>query len=174
MTDAAPNVPAKVVPTSVPSERRDGEVYVFKKQELDFLREYSASLDETIAFTNAQVDIRRRSEMLENIHVKKEMARIQRAWSCRSRMTQEYAGGEHMRLMEKFEENYDSLETGNKPKMAGVLAKMSEATLKATGLIGSDKEQTMPTVIVQMNMGGAPETVAVTVNQGEQENVRES
>lgn len=172
MTRSSPNVPAKVVPASVPSLKKDGDVYVFKRAELDFLREYASCMDEHQALGQTGIDRRRWSEMLENPHVKNEMARIQRAWRYRSRMTQEFAGGEHMRLMDKFEENYDALESKERPKMAGVLAKMSEATMKATGLIGADKDQAMPTVIVNMNMG-TPENVDVTVNQGGESDARQ-
>lgn len=164
MTQNLSSAPVKMTPETVPSLKGDGKVYVFKKHELDFLREYSVCLDEKLALSKVNVAHQRHSEILENPYVQEEMARTQRAWRYRSRMTQEQAAGEHMRLMEKFEENYDKLETGNKPKMAGVLAKMSEATMKATGLIGSERDQAMPTVIVNMNMGD-PQAVAVTVNQ---------
>lgn len=170
MTQTSPSVPAKVVPASVPSLKKDGEVYVFKAPEIQFLREYSSSLDEDLALAQLPIDQRRKSEILQNPHVREEMAKIQQAWRYRGRLTQEFAGGNHARLMQKFEQNYDQLETGNKPKMAGVLAKMSEATMKATGLIGSERDQALPTVIINMNMGEA-ENVAVQVNQvqGQQE-----
>lgn len=164
MTQTSPNVPAKIVPTSVPSLKTDGEVYVFRADEIGFLREYAQSLDEDLAMAQLAVTSDRKRAILANPHVLAEMAQIQQAWRFRGRLTQEFAGGNHARLMQKFEQNYDQLETGNKPKMADVLAKMSEATMKATGLIGSERDQALPTVIINMNMGEA-ENVAVQVNQ---------
>lgn len=167
MTHTPPTVPAKIVPDSVSSLKNDGEEYIFKKRELDFLKEYATHLDEDMAFAQLGLEHQRKSDILNNPHVKVEMVRIQKAWRFRSRLTQDFAAGEHMRLMEKFEDNYDQLETGNKPKMAGVLAKMSEANMKATGMIGSERDQAMPSVIINMDMGTS--NVEVTVNNpGEQ------
>lgn len=156
------SVPATNVNPSVPHASGSGEDYVFKKHELSFLREYSVSLDEKKALTAASVDSRRHSEIVSNPHVIEEMLRIQKAWRYRGRVTQEFAGGEHMRLMEKFENDYDKVSLKERSKMAGVLAKMSETTMKATKLIGSDEGQQMPTVILNMNMGDA-EQVSVDV-----------
>lgn len=169
MTQTSSSVPVKIVPETTASLVRPGEEYVYKKPELEFLKEYATCLDEDLAIAKVNVPQQRRSEILANPHVLEEMKKIQRAWRFGSRLTQGVAAGEHMRLMEKFEENYDKLETGNKPKMAGVLAKMSEANMKATGLIGAERDQAMPTVIVNMNMG-APEEVSVSVNQGGENN----
>lgn len=168
MTQKLP-APVKIVPEQVQSLRNNGDSYLFKKAELDFLKEYSTCLDEDLALSRVNVAHQRKSEILENLYVQNEMHKIQRAWRYRSRMTQEHAAGEHMRLSEKFENDYDELELNNKSKMAGVLAKMSEATMKATGLIGTERDQSMPTVIVQMNMG-SPENVDVTINSGDKNN----
>lgn len=164
MTHSPPAIPVKIVPDSVPSLQTEGALYVFKKREIDFLREYGNSLDEDVAFGQLGLDSRLKSEILNNAYVQQEMGRIQQAWRYRSRLSQDQAAGEHMRLMQKFEEDYDLQKTADKSKMAGVLAKMSEASMKATGLIGSDREQAMPTVIIRMNMGDDT-TVGVQVNQ---------
>lgn len=164
MITSPQTVPVKLVPESVPSLQHEGEKYVYKKAEINFLREYASSLDEDVAFAQLGLDSRRKSEILASPYVKAEMSRIQDTWRYRSRLTQDVAAGEHMRLMEKFEGDYDNLKVSDRPKMAGVLAKMSEGSMKATGLIGSERDQAMPTVIIRMNMGDDA-NVAVQVNQ---------
>lgn len=156
------NVPAKVVPESVPSLRDEGELYVFKKRELDFLQHYAVSLDEDMSFNQLGLEHQRKADILNNPYVQQEMVRIQKAWCYRGRLSQDFAAGEHMRLMQKFEDDYDLQKVSDKPKMAGVLAKMSEGSMKATGLIGTERDQAMPTVIVNMDMGGG--NVDVTIN----------
>lgn len=160
------NVPAKIVPTSVPSLKKEGEVKVFTKPQLDFLRAYSQTCDEEVAFVEARIDRRYRNDMLEEPHVQKEMQKIQQVWRFQARLTAGFSAGNHMRLMEKFEDEYDSSDKKEeKARFAGTLAKMSEGTMKATGLIGTTQTNELPTVIINMN-GSGDKTANVQVNNG--------
>ncbi len=160
------NVPAKIVPTSVPSLKKEGEVKIFTKPQLDFLRAYSQCYDEDQAFTEARIEKRHRSDILNEPHVKEEMQKIQRVWQFHGRMTAGFAAGNHMRLMSRFESEFDGSEShGDRAKFAGTLAKMSEASLKSTGLIGNQQSDQVPTVIINMTDSSATANVQVNVEK---------
>lgn len=94
-------------------------------------------------------------EALESEYVLAEVERIQKAWAYEVRMNAKFASGEHMRLMEKFEDDYNIAKKDDKPKMASVLAKMSDTTLRASGKMGGGEGVGGATVNVQINIGGS-------------------
>lgn len=144
-------VPTTLVPTTT-TDVVTGEERVLLRDELAFLRKYAGCLDEVQAMQEAMVESNRRADILARPHVKAEMARIQAAWRHGARHTADFAVGEHERLMEKFEGQYDN-DKDSRAKMAGTLAKMSETRLRATGVLGAEQGAQLPTVIVQINTG---------------------
>lgn len=158
MTQKSSKVPARRVNPSVPSLKNEGEQYVMTNNAVRFLESYTQNLDEKKACQDAGIEYSNRDSVIGNPHVQREMALIQRAWRYKGRLTAESAAGEHMRLMEKFEDNFDSAEKhGDKAKYAGTLAKMSEASMKATDLIGKENHDAMPSVVVNIDMGDSSE-----------------
>lgn len=158
------DTPVKIVPESVPSIRKEGEVYVFAKPAFDFLKAYSVSLDPDVAFTEARIDKKHRSDVLNNPYVQQEMTKIQATYGYGARMTSAYVGGRHMRMMGLLEDDFDA--SGDKEvraRIAGTYAKMSDAAMKATGLIGTIQTDQLPTVILNINAPGG--TANVQVNQ---------
>lgn len=156
------NIPAKNVPETVPSQKCDGEFHSFSKAEMEFLQAYSSCYDVDQAFTEARIERRRRSEILDDPYVKAEMVNIQQVWKYHGRMSAGFAAGNHMRLMGKFENEYNKSGRSDKAKFAGTLAKMSEATLKSTGMIGNQHKDDIPTVII--NVDGSDNTANVQIN----------
>lgn len=159
------DVPARIVPPSVPSLKKPGTVHFFRKDVHEFLRAYAGSLDEDQAFNEARIDTRYREEILRDPHVMEEMAIIQQTYRFQSRLTTGYVGGKHMELMDKGEKEFDGTDSKeHKARFLGVLAKMSDTAMKATGLIGPQAGEQLPMVIMNLNTGGAPANVQI--NQG--------
>jgi hypothetical protein len=154
MTQSLTKVPVRKVRGKVPSLKNDGEIYVFTAEAIRFFDNYTQTMDEAQAFEAAGIESRRRSEFLNNPYVQGEMDKIQQAWSLSHRMKAGYAVGEHHRLMQKFEKSFDSSSGKVQAGYAGTLAKMSEASLKATGVIGADNAPTVPNVVINLDMGG--------------------
>jgi hypothetical protein len=107
------------------------------------------------------------SEALESEFVAAEAERIQVAWGFEVRMNARFTSGEHMRLMDKFETEYDGLKKDDKPKMAAVLAKMSDTSLKASGKMSAQGGDGGSTVNVQINIGGNSFAEAAALDGGE-------
>lgn len=144
------SVPAKKVPNSVPHLKGNGEK-IFTSRELKFLRAYSHTCDEISALEEAGIQRNRLSEIIDEPHVAAEMKKIQEVWRYQSRLTAGYSAGNHMRLMQKIEDEYDTaVSVANKAKFAPTLARMSDSAMKATNLIGSHESEKMPTVIINV------------------------
>lgn len=141
---------------------RGGKKKLTAKQ-LHYLRCYAETLDEGQAAKDS--GYRGAFEAMESEIICREMERIQEAWFHENRMNAKYCSGEHMRLMEKFETQYDKLDEEDKPKMASVLAKMSDTALKATGKMNNDQTGAGTTVLIQMNIGGVPQDVTVNAER---------
>lgn len=159
MTQNLTNVPVRRVQETVPSLTKKGEVYVFNGPTIKFFEAYTQSMDVEAAALAAGIDTRHRNEFLSNPYVIAEIDKIQRAWSLSHRMTVGFAAGEHMRLMEKFEGQFDKEKGKVKSSYAGTLAKMSEAVMKGVGLIGADNAPTVPNVSIELNLGGKVEVI---------------
>lgn len=159
------DVPARIVPASVPSQKDPQKVHYFPKHVHDFLRAYAGCLDEDQAFNEARVDTRVRAEILRDPHVQEEMGIIQQTYRYQSRMTTGFVAGKHMELMDKVEKEFDGTDSKeHKARFAAVLAKLSDGAMKATGLIGTQTGEQMPMVVMNLNTGGAPANVQI--NQG--------
>lgn len=159
------DVPARMVPPSVPSLKDKGHVHYFPKDVHEFLRAYAGSLDEDQAFTEARIDTRHRQEILRDPHVQEEMAIIQKTFRYQSRLTAGFVAGKHMELMDKAEKELDATDSKeHKARFLGVLSKMSDTAMKATGLIGPQGGEQLPMVVMNLNTGGAPANVQI--NQG--------
>jgi len=152
------------VKDSIPDLR--GGKRLLTKKEFVFLEEYGKNLDKTEAAKIA--GYKSANDPMQSPSICAEMEKIQSAWMYEHRMNAKYAGGEHMRLMQKFEDKYDEkgVDSDTQAKFAGVLAKMSEASLKATGRIGAnDKPGGGGNVLVQINIpGGENKKPEVVVN----------
>lgn len=135
------------------SNLRGGRVLLTPKQK-NFLVALSESGDGQAAAKEA--GFKSLSEALESQFVAAEAVRIQDAWGYELRMNSRYTAGEHMRLMEKFEGEYASLKLADKPKMAAVLAKMSDTSLKASGKMNPWANDASSSVQVQINIGVVP------------------
>lgn len=135
------------------SNLRGDRVLLTPKQK-QFLVALSESGDGGAAAKDA--GYRNLSEALESPFVRAEAIRIQDAWGYELRMNSRYTAGEHMRLMEKFEAKYDSIKESEKPKMAAVLAKMSDTSLKASGKMNPWAQEVGASVKVEIHIGATP------------------
>lgn len=144
------NLPVTEIREIVPDMR--GGIKHLTKKEMDFLQHYASELNKAAAAKAAGYNSS--WDPMQSEAIVAEMERIEKAFFYGMRMNANFAGGEHMRLMEKFERKYDAMDHENQAKMASVLAKMSETTLKATGKIGGDgKGGQAVQVVINMDMG---------------------
>ena len=124
------------------------------------LKHYAETLD--IDASAKAAGYRDKTVFLDSEIVLAEIEKINTAWLYENRMTARFTAGEHMRMMQKFEDHYDKVAGKNKGQMAGVLAKMSDTALKASGKIGSGNgDGTSTNVMVQLNIGGSGEDAPV-------------
>ena len=145
---------SKVPVTKVRKKAKNakGDIVPLTGKELEFLKVYAETLDKTKAAKAAGYPDS--YEAMQSDKICSEMERINDAWFYENRMNAKFASGEHQRLMEKFEGQYDKTGGKTKAQFAGVLAKMSESSLKATGKIGGNSEGGEGTrVFVQLNIG---------------------
>jgi len=145
-------IPTYQVKDEVPT-LRGGKKLLTPKQK-SFLVSLSENGDANLAA--AEAGYKSASEAFESEIVVAEAERIQNAWSYEVRMNARFASGEHMRLMDKFETEYDGLKVAEKPKMAAVLAKMSDTSLKASGKMNPWAGEGGASVQVQINIGVSP------------------
>lgn len=140
---------------------RGGKKLLTTKQ-MKFLRVFGEALDKDDAARAAGYNDA--STAMESEVIVAEMEKIQEAWFHENRMNSKFASGEHMRLMEKFEKEYDSTGAKLRPQVASVLAKMSETSLKASGKMDQNADQARTQVLVQLNIGG--DKAEADVSQG--------
>lgn len=154
-------IPTYVVPDEVIGH--NNRPIILTKKQKRFLHLAAQSGDEQAAAKEA--GYKSVSEALESEYVSLELAKIQRAWAYEVRMDAKFASGEHMRLMEKFEKDYDSLTSEDRSKMAAVLAKMSDTSLKASGKMSDLSAGNSERVMVQINVGSEPQEKDVTPSE---------
>ena len=136
-----------------------GKTVLFTPKQKKFLEVLAEGGDDVAAAKAA--GYKNLSEAMESDIVAAEMVRIQAAWSYEVRMNARFASGEHMRLMEKFENQYDESNKDDKPKMAGVLAKMSDTSLKASGKMNPMNGSGASMVNVQINIGSKKQEIVI-------------
>lgn len=135
--------------------------HYFTEKQKKFMEVYAESLD----FQKALKESGLTKNMVDkNDYLQQEIKLIEEAYLIQHRTN--LAIGHHQRLFKKFERDYDRSENAKfKASMAGVLAKMSEAAMKANGDF-ADKEQVDTTngIKVIMNFGNVPPPESVTVD----------
>lgn len=158
MSEGDKTLPVTRVNEVVPDMR--GGIKTLTKKGITFLQNYAESMDETEAAKIAKYASA--WEPKQDPAIVAEMERIDKAFFYGIRMNANFAGGEHERLMQKFEEKYDGASEDNKAKLANTLAKMSETRLKATGKIGPDGKNGSPLqVVINMDMSGTKKPAIV-------------
>lgn len=126
------------------------QVNSFTLMELVALQEYAKDLDLTRACSAAGYahPSSAAARMKKRDHIKAELAAIHDVWRTNFEMTAEHASARHIKLMNKFEKDYDRLpkhtERGESTiagQLAGTLGKMSESYLKASGKFERDETE---------------------------------
>ena len=146
------------------SEDAFGELqnfYPFGKQEIDFLREYSKDLDTERSLKAAGLKKGALDPHKEQGQaLLREMQETQQEWTKSIRLNAPHAAKKHLELMEKFEKDYDStdLKSANKSGLSGTLARMSDASLKATGHYGQERAGGGTKVEINIDLSAGQET----------------
>jgi len=130
--------------------------YQFSLKQMLFLKEYSKHLDADLAAKAVDVKERTVKKWLQTEAMRAEIMEIHSWWRWDIRMTSEAASSKHLKLMEKFEKDYNSLDLGDKPKMATPLAKMSDIYMRATNSYKND-DTSASNIIINIDLGGDPE-----------------
>ena len=117
------------------------ELHFYTKKEIEFLDVYAETLDKDAARKASGMTVR---QIERNSYLAKEIRIIQKMVQKKHRLKTMKMN--HLRMMEKFEEDYDKLkdEGDNRSAvgMAGTLARMSETGMKATGDFHQEKDNT--------------------------------
>lgn len=124
------SVTSKKIPASTDNlANPDGEPHFFTKKQLTFLQSYAESLDIEKALSESGMRLQdvKKSDYLTN-----EIQYIEKAACLTHRNSA--AKGNHLRLMQKFEDDYDGVKKqSDKNSLANTLARMSEANLRVAG-----------------------------------------
>lgn len=161
----SPDVPVRKVPVKATRLReRSGQPHFFTAKQRIFLDTLSRTLDYKQALKDSGL---KPHQVQKSPYLMDEAKIILEASGFIHRKNA--AMGNHLRLMDKFEKDYDTGPKADKPKYAGVLAKMSESCLKAAGEFGEDVEGSGASgVKVVINIGQpsqpAPRAVDVEVS----------
>lgn len=121
-------------------------------KQLRFLEEYAKTfnLSESVKAAGYKASPNKAyKSLLANPWIAEQVKEIEERYRYRWKLSAEMAAAKHVQLMDKFEAAFDS---GN-DKVAGPLAKMSEASLKATGQLDKDNGPKAASVTVQINIG---------------------
>lgn len=110
------------------------EPYFFKPKQHKFLEVYAETGDVKKACQESGLPL---NMVKKNDYICQEMALIEKAFQVKHRV--KMAMPNHQRLMSKFEKDYDNLPNMQKPSMASVISRMSEATLKASGEFAEER-----------------------------------
>lgn len=95
----------------------------------------------------------------------RELRAIQDTYLKAIKLNAKSAAQKHLELMEKFEGDYDNtdLDHSNKPQFAGTLARMSDASLRATGQFNQQKQSGGVKVEINIDLGGKEDPPPVDV-----------
>lgn len=132
----------------------DEDYFPFSLKTLQFLQNFANSLDYNQAALEAGYQNSYIYKLIERPEVKKEMEVIYRKRFDAIGMDAQLTSGEHLRLQNKFESDYDKMDLNGKAKMASPLAKMSTESLRASGCFDPKGEIGGTNVQVNIKIGG--------------------
>ena len=143
------------VPCEVPKDKFDlTEFHIFNKKEFDFLAEYSKSLDPEKAGKEVGLSRQQALNWMKKEKFKQELTAIHEVWRTNIRMTSSHASSKLLKLMDKFEGDYDKMEDGDKTKMAQALMKGADSYLKATGSYQQEDTSGGNNIVINIDLSG--------------------
>lgn len=123
--------------------------------EMKFLKEYALDMDAKRAaaaagYSNPDYGYR----LVKKESLQPELARIHQVFIRNLEMTAESASARHLKLMEKFERDYDRIEDyTERAKMASPLARMSDSYLKAAGAYKGENGDSGTNIVINIDLG---------------------
>lgn len=148
---------ARYVPAQVKKGEKDvAEFYRFNAAQFEFLRVYSQNgLDLPAAAKAAGVTKGTADNWMQQEKFKAEVDAIYDVYRANLRMTSEHASARLIKLMNKFEKDYDTGETlKDKASMAKALSSMADTYLKATGTYKGDKGVSEGNIVINIDLTG--------------------
>jgi hypothetical protein len=157
----------------------------FKLAEIRALEEYAKDLDMVRACAAAGYKAPRKAafDLMQRKHILEEIREIHAIWKLNLRMSAKHSSAKHIELMQKFERDYDELDstvqkgTSNiKGQLAGTLGRMSDSMLKATGHFDDKSGGSAAGIVINIDLGDGTVEVdkdgkrAVVKRTKEQEN----
>jgi hypothetical protein len=142
----------------MPASRKDVVPHYFTANQVKFLEAYAETLDIDMACERAGIT---KNSVKKSPYLAEEIKFINQASMFKHRAAA--ALGTHLRLMDKFEREFDtSWDPKVKSSMASNLAKMSEASMRASGEFSERVENTgISGVQVVINIGDGKEVKSV-------------
>lgn len=143
------------MPNQVPIGSKDlEEYYPFKLEQFRFLEEYAKDMDVARAAAACGVVLSTAKRWMTEEKFRAEVMELHDVWRQNLKMTAEHAAARHIKLMNKMEQDYDTLDVKDRAKMATPLAKMSDSYLKASGHYASAEGGTDAQVVINIDLGG--------------------
>lgn len=130
------------------------EYHEFTAKQFHFLEEYSKDLNPARAAKDVGVSDKVAKRWLTTDGFKQELMAIHDVWRKNIRMTSAHASAKLLDLMDKFENDYDEMELGDRPKMAGALIKGADSYLKATGKYQPEQEAGGNNITINIDLSG--------------------
>lgn len=133
------------------------EFYHFRPKQIEFLKEFQKDCDleragKAVGYSKSTLQKFLDPHTELGQAMLREIRAIQEDWMKAIKLNAQKSAVKHLELMEKFENDYDQadLKSPVKGMLAGTLAKMSDASLKATGQF--NREGTSSGVRVEINI----------------------
>lgn len=142
-------------PCEVPKDHFDlTEYHEFSKKQFDFLVEYAKDLDGPRAAKELGIAQATARNWLRSEPFKQELTAIHNVWRKNINMTSAHASAKLLDLMEKFENDYDEMEAGDKSKMANALMKGADSYLRATGQYKDKEDKGGNQITINIDLSG--------------------
>lgn len=137
----------------MPASKADAVPHFFNAKQVKFLEVYAETLDFERACKDSEMAP---AQVKRNPYILNEIKEINQAAMFKHRG--QAAKGTHLRLMDKFEKEFDNTKDVKlKSSAMSTLARMSEANMRAAGEFGDQQENTgISGVQVVINIGEPP------------------
>lgn len=130
------------------------EFHRFNLKQFKFLEEYSKDLDHARAAKEVGIQTATANKWLNQDAFKQELMAIHEVWRKNIKMSSAHASAKLLDLMQKFEDDYDMMEAGDKSKMANALMKGADSYLRATGQYAQKEESGGTNIVVNIDLSG--------------------
>lgn len=127
--------------------------YMFTPDQWHFLEEYAKDLDQKRAAKSLGLKPRTIEQWMSQEKFQAEIMEIHEVYRANVKMTAENSGHRLLKMLNKMEKDYDTLEIKDRAKMAAPISKMIDSYLKATGQYGDGRGGSDTQVVINIDLG---------------------